>query len=354
VFLHTLDASLGVHPINRFSVSTIQENVHSLQPMIFNSDTRRTQPILVARDLYKSFGSGQRCTPILRGVSLSVDHGETVFLVGPSGSGKTTLLSLIGCLLGPDSGSIEVLGHDINQMRREELTAFRRQYLGFVFQTFNLFPNLSAADNVQLALSMRGVPTAEAKARSLELLAHVGLGDRARLRPAQLSTGECQRVAVARALAGGPAILFADEPTASLDAENGQAVLRLLQRLVREQGLTLIIVTHDNRIFPYADRILRLEDGRLASEHSAASAHATVLAHPAPAETHVAAAGLPGHSAPAASHVASAGFPAAATPVATHVAAVGLPAPSTGTATHMAAAGLPAPARRRRVEERVA
>jgi putative ABC transport system ATP-binding protein len=214
--------------------------------------------------LQKSFPTGQRQTPILRGISMEVARGETVFLVGPSGSGKTTLLSILGCILTPEQGSVQVLGQDVGGLKPEQRAAFRRQHLGFIFQSFNLFPTLSALDNVCLALTMRGVPLKAASRRGAELLDQVGLGQRARLRPAQLSTGECQRVAVARALVNDPALLFADEPTASLDAENGQAIMGLLAKLVRDHGTTLVVVTHDDRIFPFADRILRLEDGRLA------------------------------------------------------------------------------------------
>jgi putative ABC transport system ATP-binding protein len=151
-------------------------------------------------------------------------------------------------------------------MTTKQLTAFRRDYLGFIFQTFNLFPTLSAQDNIALSLAMRRVPGREASQRAGDLLNQVGLWHRRKARPAQLSGGECQRVAVARALAGDPAVVFADEPTASLDAENGQAVMQLLTRLVRERGVTLVVVTHDNRIFSYADRVLRLEDGCMAHE----------------------------------------------------------------------------------------
>jgi putative ABC transport system ATP-binding protein len=236
------------------------------QSSIPHSALRTPHSALVAQDVHKSFGSGPRRTPILRGVSLEVARGETVLLVGPSGSGKTTLLSILGCILTPDQGCVRVLDQDMSRLRPAQLTAFRRQHLGFIFQSFNLFPTLSALDNIRLALTVRGVPLKAATGQAADLLDQVGLGPRARLRPAQLSTGECQRVAVARALADAPAILFADEPTASLDAENGQAVMRLLARLVQERGLTLVVVTHDDRIFPYADRILRLEDGRLAHE----------------------------------------------------------------------------------------
>jgi putative ABC transport system ATP-binding protein len=223
-------------------------------------------PALLARDVYKSFGTVPRRTPILRGVNVEVAPGETVFLVGPSGSGKTTLLSVLGCILTPDQGMVQVLGQQAAGLKPEQLTALRRRSLGFIFQSFNLFPTLSALDNIRLVLSMRGVPRKAARDQALDLLDQVGLGPRAQLRPAQLSTGECQRVAVARALADDPAILLADEPTASLDADNGQAVMQLLIRLVRERHTTLIVVTHDSRIFPFADRILRLEDGRLTAD----------------------------------------------------------------------------------------
>jgi putative ABC transport system ATP-binding protein len=192
--------------------------------------------------------------------------GETVFLVGPSGSGKTTFLSILGCILTPDRGSLHVLGQEVAGMTVKQLTAFRRDNLGFIFQTFNLFPTLSAQDNVALALTMRGVSLRSATQRAGELINQVGLWHRRNARPSQMSGGECQRVAVARALADDPALVFADEPTASLDAENGQAVMQLLTRLVHERGVTLVVVTHDNRIFPYADRVLRLEDGCMAHE----------------------------------------------------------------------------------------
>jgi putative ABC transport system ATP-binding protein len=235
-----------------------------------------------ARDIDKGFGAGQHRIPILRGISMDVARGETVFLVGPSGSGKTTLLSILGCILTPDRGSVQVLGQEVARLGPEQLTTFRRENLGFVFQSFNLFPTLSALDNLRLALSMRGTPLRAAKAQAMELLNQVGLGHRARLRPAQLSTGECQRVAVARALANDPAILLADEPTASLDAENGQSVMKLLARLVRDRGVTLLVVTHDSRIFPFADRILKIEDGRLMGEwkSTAAKAAAELLTPP--------------------------------------------------------------------------
>src|SRR5262249_54022089 len=218
---------------------------------------------ILAQDVHKSFGIGSQLVPILRGVGLGVNCGEVVFLVGPSGSGKTTLLSILGCILSPDRGSVQVLGQEVSQMNPEALTAFPRQHLGFIFQSYNLFPTLSALDNIRLAMVMNGMTLEPATKRAGELLEQVGLGHRIHQYPAQLSTGECQRVAIARSLANEPQLLLADEPTASLDAENGQNVMRLLSGLAHDRGVTLVVVTHDNRIFSFADRILRLEDCRL-------------------------------------------------------------------------------------------
>jgi putative ABC transport system ATP-binding protein len=218
---------------------------------------------ILARDLHKGYGTGARYQPILRGISLGASAGETIFLTGPSGGGKTTLLSILGCILTPDQGSVQVMGEEVAQMNSRQRTAFRRQNVGFIFQSCNLFPTLSALDNLRLALTLQGVARRPATARAEELLGQVGLAHRAGLRPGQMSGGECQRVAIARALAGRPALVFADEPTAALDATNGQSVMTLLTRLVRERDVTLVVVTHDERIFSFADRIVRLEDGRL-------------------------------------------------------------------------------------------
>ncbi len=224
---------------------------------------------ILARGVCKSFGGcGRPSVPILRGVGMGAAAGESVFLVGPSGSGKTTLLSVLGCILRPDEGCVQILGHDVSSMSPTELTDFRRRHLGFVFQGFNLFPTLSALDNISLVLTMRGMALRPAKERAEELLSRVGLSPRAHLRPGQLSGGECQRVAIARALANDPAVILADEPTAALDVANGQSVMQLLTGLVRERGATLVVVTHDQRIFPFADRILYLTDGRLTGAWS--------------------------------------------------------------------------------------
>jgi len=222
-----------------------------------------SKPALSARDVHKGYGSGAARAAILRGISMEVRSGEIVFLVGPSGSGKSTLLSILGCLLTPDCGTVEIFGHNVGQFTSAARTDFRGENLGFVFQNFNLFPTLSALDNVCLALTMRGVSLREARRRSLDVLGQVGLTRRALLSPGQLSTGECQRVAIARALAHAPQLLFADEPTASLDAENGQTVMELLSQMARSRGMALVVVTHDNRIFSFSDRVLHLENGRL-------------------------------------------------------------------------------------------
>jgi putative ABC transport system ATP-binding protein len=221
---------------------------------------------LVAKDVHKSYGIGPRRQQILHGINLSVNAGETLYLTGPSGGGKTTLLSLLGCILSPDAGGVQVLGEDVAHMNYQQRTAFRRRYLGFVFQSVNLFPTLSAVDNIRLRLSMQGVDLKAATARAENLLGQVGLGNRGRQRPSLLSGGECQRVAIARALASQPAVLFADEPTAALDADNGRAVMTLLTQLARERDVTLVVVTHDERIYPFADRIVRVEDGRLLGD----------------------------------------------------------------------------------------
>ncbi len=218
------------------------------------------------RKVTKSFGIGSSRTPILRGIDLEIAQGEIVMFAGPSGSGKTTLLSILGCILAPDQGDVTVLGQRIVGAEPEQLAAFRRAFLGFVFQTFNLFPTLSALDNICLALTMRGVRLSQARQRSCAMLEQVHLGSRLHLRPAQLSSGECQRVAIARALVHEPRILFADEPTAALDSENGLAVMELISNIVRVEGMTLVVVSHDPRIFGYAHRLLRLEDGRVLGE----------------------------------------------------------------------------------------
>jgi putative ABC transport system ATP-binding protein len=189
-------------------------------------------------------------------------------LAGPSGSGKTTLLSILGCILSVDEGSVELFGQDLGALQPHERTLLRRDRIGFVFQRFHLIRGLSALENVSVPMTLRGVPTRLATPRSRHLLEAVGLGEKIHAHPRNLSAGQCQRVAMARALANDPALVLADEPTASLDAKNGQEIMQLLQRLVTQEGKTAVVVTHDPRIFSFADQIHWLENGRIALRES--------------------------------------------------------------------------------------
>ena len=222
--------------------------------------------VIRARGLGKIYREGATELRALQDVDLEVCAGELTLLMGPSGSGKTSLLSILGCILRPSEGELEVLGEDVSSLPESELPRIRRAGIGFVFQGFNLFPALTAAENVALALDVRGIPAGEAKKRGEELLAEVGLAQRARSFPADLSGGQKQRVAIARALAGDPPILLADEPTAALDSTSGRTVIELLQRLAHEHGRAVVMVTHDPRVLSFGDRIIHLEDGRLLRE----------------------------------------------------------------------------------------
>lgn len=199
----------------------------------------------------------------LRGVDLSVCRGDVQLLMGPSGSGKTTLLSILAGILTPTGGSVSLLGHDITRMSQEDLSVFRRDHVGFVFQGFNLFPALTAAENIEVALKLKGTRKRDRRTEALDLLEQVGLAEKAHLLPKDLSGGQKQRVAIARSLAGSPELIMADEPTAALDSHNGQAVIQLLCRLAKEHEATVLVVTHDPRIVEYADRIAHLEDGMI-------------------------------------------------------------------------------------------
>lgn len=217
-----------------------------------------------ARQVTKVFGQGALAFRALTDVDFAVDAGELVMLVGPSGSGKTTLLSIIGCVLTATSGEVELFGQPIAHLRERQLPAFRSALIGFIFQGHNLLSSLTARDNVAMVSRLRGQHRAAANREAEQLLARVGLSDKLKSYPAQLSGGQQQRVAVARALAGAPPLLLADEPTAALDAKTGLEVTELLVALCRERGTTIVIVTHDNRIFHLADRIVGIEDGRIA------------------------------------------------------------------------------------------
>jgi putative ABC transport system ATP-binding protein len=224
------------------------------------------EPVIQTRGLEKSYRTGSVVTPVLRGIDLHVRPGECLYLAGPSGSGKTTLLSILGCVLSPDNGTVHLLGQDVTQLTNDQRVRVRRERIGFVFQRFHLFDGLKAWENVRVSFDLLGVPAREGKRRSLELLDQVGLGDRANHHITQLSMGQRQRVALARALAGDPDLILADEPTASLDAESGLNAMRILKDLCARLGKTVVVVTHDSRIFSLADRILTLIDGRIDRE----------------------------------------------------------------------------------------
>jgi putative ABC transport system ATP-binding protein len=225
-----------------------------------------TEPVIEAVNVAKVLGSGAAQVAALRGVSLAVNGGELTLLMGPSGSGKTTLLSILGCMLTPTKGTVRIRGHSIDGAGPEDLALLRREHVGFVFQSFHLFPTLTAADNVRLALDVRGEPSRSAKARSSEALARVGLSHKTSAYPRELSGGEQQRVAIARAIVGNPSIILADEPTAALDGENGRAIMTILAGIAKDQGRGVLIVTHDPRLLPFADRIVHIEDGRIVRE----------------------------------------------------------------------------------------
>jgi putative ABC transport system ATP-binding protein len=225
--------------------------------------------VIRAAGLSKCYESGEGAVPVLRGIDLTVRRGECVFLVGPSGSGKTTLLSIVGCILSADAGSLEILGMDACRFSAREQARFRREKLGFVFQRYHLIDSLTAAENVRVPLDLLGWPRHRARAMSLELLSRVGLEGKAGSRVNRLSMGQRQRVAIARALAGEPELILADEPTAALDSEAGWNAMQLIKNVCRDLGQTVVVVTHDCRIHPLADRILQLEDGRIVADPTA-------------------------------------------------------------------------------------
>ena len=215
------------------------------------------------KGLTKTYGTGALAFQALKGIDLTVKQGEFMMLVGPSGSGKTTLLSILGCVLAPTSGEGLLFGEKLHGRRESELPDLRLSYIGFIFQGNNLLPALSIEDNVAFPLELRGSSRKAAVAEARDVLTEVGLGDKLKRHPNDLSGGQRQRVAVARAVAGRPPLILADEPTASLDAETGQQVTELLKKLSTERGHTVVVVTHDNRIFHFADRTVHIEDGLL-------------------------------------------------------------------------------------------
>lgn len=221
-------------------------------------------PAIAACSITMAFQSGKQHFHVLRDINLAVEKGDVQLLMGPSGSGKTTLLSILAGLLTPTAGKVFLLGQEITKMSRTQLAKFRLHNIGFIFQGFNLFPALTAIENVEVALNIKGIKGQTAKKEATLLLEQVGLGDKIHQHPRDLSGGQKQRVAIARALAGNPPLLMADEPTAALDSYSGHAVIELLRQLAKEGGSTVLMVTHDPRIIDVADRILHLEDGMLA------------------------------------------------------------------------------------------
>ena len=221
---------------------------------------------LVADAITKSYTNGKVETRVLQGISLALSERELTLVLGPSGSGKSTLLAILSGLLKPDLGRVSALGEDLWQKTRTALEKFRLEHTGFVFQGFNLFPALSALEQVMLPLDYLRLPKHEVRNRALAALEEVGLSSRAHLRPMELSGGEKQRIAIARALAKRPQFLFADEPTSALDSVNGKNVIDALHRVARTFGATVVCVSHDTRLSASADRIIEMQDGRILSD----------------------------------------------------------------------------------------
>ncbi len=222
------------------------------------------KPVLRGRRLVKRFGDGELLTTVLHEVSLDLARGQTVLLMGPSGSGKTTLMAALSGLLRPDGGRVEALGRDIWRMSDRERQRFRLAHCGFIFQGYNLFPALTAVQQLEMVLRWgEGTPAREARKRAESMLGLLGLGKKGHLRPAQLSGGEKQRVAIGRALIKNPTFCFADEPTSALDWVHGELVIEMLRMATQERGTTNLIVSHDHRLVSYADRVVHLEDGCL-------------------------------------------------------------------------------------------
>ena len=228
------------------------------------------QPLIQLRNVTKSYGEGSAAVRAVDDVSLDVSAGEVLLMMGPSGSGKTTLLSIMGAILQATSGSVKILDTELVGLKESKLPDLRLSNIGFIFQGFNLFPALTAQENVEVALTLKGLSKSAARARAAELLEQVGLSDRRKHHPADMSGGQKQRVAIARALAGEPRIILADEPTAALDSESGKTVMEILTTLARDRGRAVVIVTHDSRVLYYGTRMVHIADGRLVEQEEGA------------------------------------------------------------------------------------
>ena len=224
------------------------------------------------RNVTKEFVEGPNRVQVLHGVDFDVEQGEVVLLMGPSGSGKTTLLSIMGCILRATSGSVQVAGREVATLSERELPAIRLKNIGFIFQGFNLFPTLTVGENVELALDLKGVRGSKAKKEAGWLLDQVGLAAKRDSFPSDLSGGQKQRVAIARALSGSPSVILADEPTAALDSQSGRNVMEMMHELAHKHGRGVVVVTHDSRVLEFGDRIVHMEDGRIAEAMTEAAA----------------------------------------------------------------------------------
>jgi putative ABC transport system ATP-binding protein len=220
--------------------------------------------VIEIRSLEKHYGEGAGRVSALQSIDLDVRAGEVLVLMGPSGSGKTTLLSIMGCILRASGGSVRIRGEEVAGLPESQLPSVRLRHFGFIFQGFNLFPALTARENVEIAFDLKRTPKRDARKQAELLLAGVGLGDKLASLPANLSGGQKQRVAIARALAGDPEIVLADEPTAALDSSSGKTVMEILSGMARERERAVVIVTHDPRVLNYADRVVHIADGRIA------------------------------------------------------------------------------------------
>ncbi|MBI1729814.1 ABC transporter ATP-binding protein [Candidatus Acetothermia bacterium] len=223
----------------------------------------QSEVIVKVRGASRRYPMGKVVIDALKEVDIDISRGEFVCVAGPSGCGKTTLLNLVGCLDQPDEGTVTLENQETSKLSRRELALLRRNRIGFIFQTFNLLPVLSAYENVEYPLILLGLPDSERRARVVSALEAVGLQDHARHRPDELSGGQQQRVSIARALIGDPALVLADEPTANLDSETGEAIMKILHKLNQEQGTTFLFSSHDPAIIDQASRVVRLHDGRV-------------------------------------------------------------------------------------------
>ena len=262
------------------SIQTDGDNIFPDAQGIDGSLTQSPQPLtavesaIAAQGIQMTYHNGSQAQTVLHDITLGIQPGTVQLLMGPSGSGKTTLLSILGGILSPTGGEVNLLGTNITQLSKRQLAKFRLHNIGFIFQGFNLFDALTATENIVVALKMRGIRPRQARQEALYWLEQVGLGDKANHLPKNLSGGQKQRVAIARALAGNPPLIMADEPTAALDSHSGHVVIEMLCKLAKESDRTVLMVTHDPRIKDVADHITYLEDGKL--QPSADSGHSSI------------------------------------------------------------------------------